>query len=160
VFLQDNSVVAGSPAGLLGARPRWRTHGLAVCSSVLLVVAGVGWLTGGASVASARTGIALDSEAARSLAVLVGSFKGLLDLWPVPLGAWFALRGDLRAAAVTWAVATVFIPLADLLGVLWSGGGLSGAITHLVYLAAMGGAALAYQRATSVTGASMKEHTS
>jgi len=124
-------------------------HVLGLLSVLLLSVAGVGWLSGGADVASERLGIALDGDTSRSLAAVAGFFKGLLDLWPIPLVAWFAWRRDWRAVAAVWVVAVAFIPGADLLVWTLSAMGGVGPGIHLVYAAAMGGSAVAYIVATS-----------
>lgn len=124
-------------------------HGLGLLSVVLLAVAGVSWLTGGAGVAAERLGVALDGDASRSLATMAGFFKGLLDLWPIPLLAWFAWRRDWRAVAAVWLVAIAFIPGADLLGWALLAAGAGGPGVHLVYVAAMGGSAAAYLVACS-----------
>jgi hypothetical protein len=122
----------------------YAAHGLNILAIVLLVVAAVGWLTGGAPVAAERFGLALESTDARAFAELAGIFKGLLDLFPVPLMIWFALRRLWSALSATLLVALVFIPGIDLVATLVSG--LGTVAIHIPYIIALGGGAILYVR--------------
>lgn len=119
-------------------------HGLAALAAVLLVVAGVGWLTGGAPVAAERFGLPLESADARPFAELAGIFKGLLDLMPVPLGAWFIVRRQWSAVSATLLVALLFIPLFDLAAALVTNTGM--VAIHIPYIITLGGGAFLYAR--------------
>jgi hypothetical protein len=121
----------------------YAAHGLALLAIALLVFAAVGWLTGGAPVAAERFGLALQSDDARAFAELAGIFKGLLDLIPVPLMIWFALRRQWSGLSATLLVALLFIPVIDLAAALASGGEIA---IHVPYIIALGGGALLYAR--------------
>lgn len=127
-----------------GAGSAWLAHGFAAVSSVMLFAAAVGWLTGGPEVIGDRSGLTAESAAAPALASLLGYYKGLLDLWPLPLAIWFALRRDYAGASLLWAVAVALIPLADIAANAMAGRAWGDAVVHIPYLVAMAGAALAY----------------
>lgn len=122
----------------------YTAHGLALLAVVLLVVAAVGWLTGGAPVAAERFGLPLESSDARAFAALAGIFKGLLDLFPIPLMIWFAVRRQWSAMSATMLVALLFIPLLDLAAAL--AGNIGTAAIHIPYIIALGGGAILYAR--------------
>lgn len=121
----------------------YAAHGLAALAVVSLVFAAVGWLTGGAPVAAERFGLALESADARAFAELAGIFKGLLDLFPVPLMIWFALRRQWSALSASLLVALLFIPVIDLAAAVVSGGAIA---IHIPYIIALGGGAILYAR--------------
>lgn len=121
----------------------YAAHGLAALAVVLLVVAAIGWLTGGAPVAAERFGLPLESTDARAFAELAGIFKGLLDLFPVPLMIWFAVRRQWSAMSATMLVALLFIPVIDLAAALVGAGAIA---IHIPYLIALGGGAILYAR--------------
>lgn len=127
----------------------WLAHGLALLSGAMLVGAAWGWIAGGAEVVGARTGVVPDSAAASALALQLGLYKGLLDLWPLPLALVAAVWGAYRTAAAVWAVAVVVIPVADIGLAVASAGEV---VLHLPYLGVMAGAALAYLAAARQAG--------
>ena len=134
------------------SRRHWLTsarlaHGLAFVSAIMLIAAATGWLFGGPQVVGQRTGLGGESAAAPALSALLGFYKGLLDLWPLPLALWFAVRHEHAAAALVWAVAVLFIPLADIAAIAMFGGAWSDAVIHLPYLVVMSLAAAAYAAA-------------
>lgn len=127
-----------------GGGQAWAGHGLALLSAVMLAGASVGWLAGDPAVVGERTGLGAESGVAPALASLLGFYKGLLDLWPLPLALWAALRRDAATAALVWAVAVVVIPLADIAAHAMTGRAWADAVVHIPFLAAMTGAAAAY----------------
>lgn len=126
--------------------PGYAAHGLAVLAVVLLVVAAVGWLTGGAPVAAERFGLPLASDDARAFAELAGVFKGLL--FPVPLMIWFAVRRQGSAMSATMLVALLFIPMVDLAAAIAGSGAIA---IHIPYIIALEGGAFLYARLARVT---------
>jgi hypothetical protein len=110
----------------------------------MLVGASIGWLSGDPSVIGERTGLGEESAVASALASLLGFYKGLLDLWPLPLALWAALRRDPATAALVWAVAVAVIPLADIAAHAMTGRAWADAVVHVPFLVAMSGAAAAY----------------
>ena len=122
-------------------------HGLAFVSAIMLIAAAIGWLSGGPEVVGQRTGLSSESAAAPSMSVLLGFYKGLLDLWPLPLALWSALRREYAAASLVWAVAVLVIPLADVFANAMAGRPWSDAVIHLPYLVVMSLAAAAYAAA-------------
>jgi hypothetical protein len=119
----------------------WFAHGLGALSLLLLAGAGSSWLVADPSQVASRLGLGAVEADAEVLAGAVGFFKGLLDLWPLPLAGWFVARADWSAVAAVWAVAAVFIPVADLVGSALAG---VPSLVHVAYAAAMGGASVAY----------------
>lgn len=128
-------------------RTRLVAHGFGFMAGLLLTWAAVGWLTGGAPVAAERFGLPLQSVDAAAFAALAGIFKGLLDLIPVPLGLWFALRRQWSALAATMVVALVFIPMVDLAAALMTGGAIA---IHIPFAIALLGGAILYGRLAAI----------
>jgi hypothetical protein len=135
-----------------GGAHAWAGHGLALLSAVMRLGASVGRLSGEPSVIGERTGLGEESAVAPALASLLGVYKWLLDLWPLPLALWAALRRDAATAALVWAVAVVVIPLADLAVHAMTGRDLADAVVHLPFLVTMCGAAAAYAMAVQRAG--------
>lgn len=127
----------------------WSAHALAAVAGVMLVAAAWGWITGGAEVVGERTGHVADSPTATALAQQLGLYKGLLDIWPLPLALFAALRGAHGFAAAVWFVAIAMIPITDLGVALATGGAIA---LHVPFLVVMGGAAIAYLRVANQPG--------
>jgi hypothetical protein len=118
----------------------------------MLLGASIGWLAGDPAVVGERTGLGAESGVAPTLAALLGVYKGLLDLWPLPLALWAALRRDPATAALVWAVAVAVIPLADIAAHAMTGRAWADAVVHVPFLVAMAGAAAAYAIAARHAG--------
>jgi hypothetical protein len=119
-------------------------HGLAAVSAVMLIAAAIGWLSGGPEIIGERTGLGTESTAAPAMSGLLGFYKGILDLWPLPLALWFALRRDPTGAALVWVVAVVVIPIADIAVNAMAGRPWGDAVVHLPYILVMSLTAAAY----------------
>jgi hypothetical protein len=115
----------------------------------MFAAAAWGWIAGGAKVVGGRVGVMPDSPAATALALRLGLYKGLLDIWPLPLALLAAVRGAHGAAAAVWGVGVVAIPLTDLALAVAKGGAV---MLHLPYLLLMAGAALADLQAARQAG--------
>lgn len=131
-------------SGMTTGRAVLAGHLLAGVAAIMLVAAAIGWLAGDAAVIGPRTGLVDESAAAPALAAVLGAYKGLLDLWPLPIALWAALRRDPATAALVWAVAVVIIPLGDVVVQARIGRSWGEALVHVPYLLVMSGAAAAY----------------
>lgn len=111
-------------------------HAVGLLAAILLLVAGMSWVNGDPPVVAERSGLVITTKSEHALAGLVALYKGLLDLWPIPLAAWFALRREYTGCMVVWLVATGIIPIADIVAIV-AGRGVATLDVHLLYLAVM-----------------------